>query len=694
MTGLALSLLLSAAPAQAKTIQIVAVTVDKVDELARKQLYVERQTGLDKTFGIRPGGDVGGAGVFSARILKPEEVAADPVEEGVRRAAQAQGQDIVFVRTNAKVQLFGSQAVPGGVVGAAVGFRVGGTIEIVETRAVPRDSAGAWEHAKERVFLWPLSAERLRRTLRPGEDLTVTGRLERGTAIGATFGSTLGVPSFGVVGAGVSVSGGHAADEWVSLKMKKTSPDTLRVLLQRGDGKSFSEAVSASAGIDLYDDRWIPTSQPGAVEQTWVGSAVLKGETSLLHKIDDLLKAELSVCWTQARRNTKAEGWGAVHLDDPGQSAALDRLFRFDPDPLRALPPSATYDAALGEGRFESDTREVTDDATLQARLVKLHAVRSAGTSFYELRWSSDGRPPRHFLMGVAHDSFRGDVTNTARDESDVMWYDLATKEPNVQITLGPQKRLFTTTTGVIDDVIAAQKALGVPVEGHIDNPHPYVQVFGLGNYGRTEEDGRFALNPAGVKRVGAAAPEKLVAAYLRADWLYEKESFPPGKNFWGADAPPPWADTSNPDDYRAVYDFLAKNIDELRDLYGPGREDDASDLSWYERKYNELAPGRYLRADARRFAEAEAFARHVSKMHGAADDPEKVIELFLEFKRSGDVELKRAVTATAALAGKGNYQGYIEMTGKNVTLKPVQGAFQMAPTPAQQLASEIQRWD
>lgn len=693
MVNLALAALLllpSLVRAEEGRTKIVAVAVEKIDGLLRKQTYKERKAGLDKAYGVRPGSSIGGAGVFTSKILDPREVDADPVRRAVREAARARGEDVVFVRTNAKVQVFASQAFS---VGPTVGLRAGGIVEVLEVRALPRDKAGAWQHAKERVFLWPLSAEHLRSTLRVGEELAVTGRLEHGTGVGVGFGHSLGVPAYGSIGAGATLSGGHGSDEWTTLLLKKTGPDELRVLLQQGDGDSFGAAVSLSAGLDLYDDEWIPRATPETVDQSWVGKGVLKGQESLLHAIEKLCKAELSVSWSHARRNAKAEGWGAVRLDDPRSSAALDDLFHFKPGPLRSLPPSATYSEALGAGRFESEVREVTDDATLQARLIKLHATKSAGTGFYEVRVSQDGGAPRRFLMGMARSSYRGDVTKTARSESAVMWYDLDSKEPRITVALGPQKRLFTTTRETINDVIAAQRALGVPVEGRIDEPEPYLQLFALGNYGRTEERGQFSLEPEGVRRVAEAAPEKLVAAYLRADWLYERQSFPPGKNFWGAERPPAWADTSDPADYRAVYDFLAENAAEVHELSEPGHQEDSSSLSWLENKYRDLARGRYLKADAERFLSAQAFARHVAGMRGASDDPEKVIELFLQFKKDGALELKRAVTATASVAGQGNYEATLEMSGKRVELKPKEGGFELPRTPLQKLDGQLARW-
>jgi hypothetical protein len=690
MIGTLLPLLLITAPARAEKVRLVAVAVEKIEDLARKR-YEERKSGLDHVYGIRPGSSIGGAGAFAARILKPAEVDGDLILKRVREAGRARGEDVVFLRTNAKVQLFGSRAVPLSLPGPMVGLRLAGMVEIVETRVIPRDRGGAWTYAKERTILWPLDAEELKRNMRVGEDMTITGRLDRGAALGAGFGKTLGVPAFGAVGAGATASVGRAADEWVTLRLKKTGPAEVRVLLQRGDGESFGGAVALSAGLDLYDDEWIPRSSPETVDETWTGAVVLKGETFLLKRLEKLLKAELSVSWSEAKRDSRSEGWGTVHLDDPRQADALDRLFAFDPGPLRALPPAATYSPELGAGRFESDVREVTDDAVLQARLTKLRATKSAGTSFYELRWSADGQPPSRHLMGVARAAFRGDVTKTARDESAALWYDLEVLQPNVAVTLGPQKRLFTTTRERINDVIAAQGALGLDVQGRIEHPEPYLQLGSLGNYGRTEENGRFALSPEGVKRVGRTPREKLVAAYLRADWLYERQSFPPGENFWGADAPPPWGATSDPADYRAVYDFLAENAGEVRALFTPGHH--ASSLTWLEGQYRRLAPGRHLRPDAERFLAASAFARHVDGMKGAGDDPEKVIELFLRFKEDRDIELKRAVTATASVAGPDHYSAYLEMTGKNVQLKPAGGQFDLMPNPLERQRRELERW-
>ena len=687
-----LPLLLLASPARAEKIKLVAVAVEKIEDLARKQLYTERKAGLDSTYGIRPGSSLGGAGAFAARLLKPQEVEGDALYKSVRESERARGEDVVFLRTNAKIQLFGSQAIPISVPGPSVGVRLAGLVEVVETRVIPRDRGGAWQHAKDRVILWPLDAEELKRNMRVGEDMTITGRMDRGAALGVGFGKTLGIPAFGGIGAGVTASEGRAADEWVTLRLKKTGPAELRVFLQRGDGESFGGAVAASAGVDLYDDEWIPRSSPDSVDSSWVGSAVLKGESALLKRIEKLLKAELSVSWSHAERNTKTEGWGAVHLDDAAQASALDRMFSFDLGPMRALPYAATFSPELGGGRIESDSREVTDDTTLQARLSKLHAVKSANTSFYELRTAVDGRTPARALMGVARSRFRGDVTNTERNENAVLWYDLDTLQPNVSMSLGPQKRLMTTTRETINDVIAAQSALGLDVKGRIDHPGTYLQLGSLGNYGRTEENGRFALGPEGVKRVGQAPREKLVAAYLRADWLYERQSFPPGKNFWGADAPPPWADTSDPSDYVQVYAFLKENAGEVREASQPGQSD-SNALSWMEGQYRTLAPGRHLRADSERFLAAQAFAKHVDGMKGAGEDPEKVIELFLQFKKDRALELKRAVTATAAVAGRENYDAYLEMTGKRVQLRPENGQFDLMPNPLERQQRDLARW-
>ncbi|TBR21136.1 hypothetical protein EPO15_11055 [bacterium] len=79
--------------------------------------------------------------------------------------------------------------------------------------------------------------------------------------------------------------------------------------------------------------------------------------------------------------------------------------------------------------------------------------------------------------------------------------------------------------------------------------------------------------------------------------------------------------------------------------------------------------------------------------MRGAAEDPEKVIELFLQFKKDHALELKRAVTATASVAGRGNYDAYLEMTGKNVQLRPEGGQFELMPNPVERQQRELGRW-
>ena len=76
--------------------------------------------------------------------------------------------------------------------------------------------------------------------------------------------------------------------------------------------------------------------------------------------------------------------------------------------------------------------------------------------------------------------------------------------------------------------------------------------------------------------------------------------------------------------------------------------------------------------------------------MKGAGEDPEKVIELFLQFKKDRALELKRAVTATASVAGSENYSAYLEMTGKRVQLRPESGQFDLMPNPLERQQRDL----
>lgn len=675
-----------------KGLRVVAVSVDKLKELASKELYKERKTGLDSAYGVSEGAHLSGAGYFTAKILNKNEVEADPVKKRVREEATARGEKVTFLRTNTKAQLFGDRNIPigdGGGVPVGFGLRLGGVVEIVETRAIPRELGGAWDHAKERVFLWPLSAKSLRETMRVGEDLTITGRVERGAGLGVSAGQRLGDFAFGSIGAGATLSGGHAADEWISLRVSKIDEDHVRLLLQKGDGQTLAANLSIKAGLDLYDDSYVPGVEPAKLDDGLVGKAVLSGQKSLLKKVEELASVELSAGWSVSKHEVESEGWGAVSLSEPGSAKALDEFFKFKPAALRSLPPDSTLSAALAAGRVTSEVRDVTHDSRLQARLSLLKITKTAGTTFYEVHWRVDDGPLRKYLVGVARSSWRGDVTKTKRDEESVMWYDLDTGSASVNVRLGPQDRLMTTTRERINDVIAAQKALGLTVPGKIDHPSPYLQFFGLGNYGRSEELGQFSLPPEGVAAVAKAKRPELLTAYLRADWLFEKESYPPGYIWASASKAPPWAETSDPAALAPVLAFLHDNAAEVERLeFQKGQE---RELDWLERDYEKVAPGRSLRADADRYLSAAAYANRVQDMQRSGK-PEALIEMFLALKKDGDIDLKRAVGATAYLA-EGNFKAYIEMTGKRVDLRPTTRPESLPQHPISELGGLIGSW-
>lgn len=654
-----------------KGLRIVSISVEALQKLAKKQTYKERKVGLDHAYGLTEGVKLSGAGFFSAKLLSPEEVRADETKRRLRAEAEARGEKLTFLRTNTKAQLFGegSRNVPVGGLPVGFGLRLGGVVEIVETRAIPRDGDVELEKLRGRVFRWPLSVERLKKDLRVGEDVTITGRLDRGAGAGVGLGQRLGDWVFGSVGAGVTAGSGKAEDDWVSLRISKLDEDHVRVLLQKGNGETLSLNVAAQAGLDLYDDSFIPANEPPSrLEDGVVGKAVLKGEKSLLKKVEQLASAELSAGWSKGRHEVQSEGWSSLSLSDEAQAKALDRLFDFKPDALRALGPTLTAEA-----------RDVTRDSRLQARLSALKITKTAGAAFYEVRWKDGSGPVKSYLVGVARSSFRGEVTDTRRDEESVMWYDLETGRPAVTVSLGPQERLLTTTREKINDVIAAQKALGLRVNGEIDHPSPYLQLFGLGNYGRTVERGQFSLTPEGAAAVKGASRDELISAYLRADWLFERESFPPGYIWAAHSKPPPWAEGGDP--ARAL-EFLRLHGSEALRLRHD--RDESGQLRWLEREYEEAAPGRSLTADADDYASAAAYANRVQDMQRSGE-PERLIELFLALRRDRQVDLKRSVAATAYLS-RHNFAAHIEMTGKRVNLKPEEASLTLPKHPLTRL--------
>ena len=684
------------------TVKVVSVSWDKLQQIAQKQVYEERKADFDKAFGVAQGVGIDGGGFFKAKILTPAEVAADPVKQAARDDAAKTGERLVFVRTDTKAQLGGNATIPiGAPAGASVsaGLRLSGIVEIVETRAVPEEKAGALEHAEQRVFLWPLTARHLKEVMRVGEDLTITGRLDEGAAQSIGANADLGLPAFAHVGANAGAGVGKAEDQWVTLHVKKVDPDHVRILVQRADGETFSVNVAASAGLNIYDDQLIPTVTPTSLEQGLLGKAVLSGERGVLHQIQNLLSASLSASWGKGKDDLAAEGWASVPLSDGKVAAALDSFFKFRPEALRGLSADGTFSQALKAGRLNAEVRDVTRNEAFQAHVSKLKIALSEGTAFYEVRWRQDG-VPKHYVVGIANSNFHGDVTKTNRAEQSAMWYDLDTGRTAVTIALGPQDRLLTTTREKINDVIATQKAMGVPVTGKIDEPSPYLQLFGLGNYGRSEEKGTFYLSDEGVNALKQVGREQLIAAYLHADWLYERQSWPPGENFWAESKPPAWADTMDPAAIKPALDFLHDHAAEARRLQGADKSG-RGELARLGALYSRVAPGRSLLGDAWRYTPANDYANAVRDMQ-ASDKPEQLIELFLRFRHDDSVDLKRAVVATAMLAGETagadgkpvpNWQGYLQMTGNRVQLLPAGGPPTLPQHPVGELNAVFNAW-
>ncbi|MEE8424812.1 MAG: hypothetical protein V3S11_03240, partial [Elusimicrobiota bacterium] len=573
----------------------------KGKERLRGELYKERDKDIRQSFGLGEDAALGGAGAFKIQILSPEQVEKDPIKRQVRAQAQAEGRDIVFVRVTTVVRLFGGGLIPidwsVGAVSPQIGLRLGGLIEIVETKAIPRERAGAWEHVKQRIFLWPLSAERLKKVLKVGESIKITGRLEEGAAAGIGAGYDLGSFTYFDLGAKVGASVGKGKEQWVSLHINKTSEDSVRVLVEKGSGEIVRAMARARVGIDVYDDSLIPRVTEGDQDLSFGGRVSSKRGNSLIADgFEKLLSAELSASLSRGKHDMDAEGWGEVSLSDPESARALDALFRFDPEPLRGLSPEETFSSLLESGRLNASVRDVTHDARLQLRLSKLSATKSAGTRFYEIMWRLDDGEEEHYLVGVAQSRFRGEVTDTQRSVEAVLWHDIKRGRTQAAVKLGPQKRRFTTTKKVIDEVHATLKALGVPYEAEIDHPSNPIDFLGFGNYGRSVEEGSFWLSPEGTENIGDADQQRLILAYLEADWLYEQEE--------GGIAPPLWAaEAETSEDMGSVLKFLKYSLEQVRlarkNSGSIQIKMNAGPLRVLRRGYGKVAPGRSLRADA-----------------------------------------------------------------------------------------------
>lgn len=683
----------------AGVVRLVSVSMEKLQEIALDKDPGERKVQLEKPFGLGAG-PLNGAGVFTSKNLTPEEIEADPVKKAVAARAARDGVPVDFQRTNAKVQLFGTVMLPIDIPGNPgelnLGLRKGGIVEIVQTRPVRRGET----RSDRQAFLWPLTVEHLKKVMKVGEDFTLTGRIEGSGAVVGGIGQGVDFPYYGGVNVKAEAQVGAAHDGWISLHVSKIDEDHVRIALQEGDGTALRAHFELSAGLDLNSDDFIPHVPPSNLDESLVGKAVVLGEdASLFTKVEDLGKAELTAEFRRSKHDLRTEGWASVSLSDPATVAALDQFFKVHPKALRALPPDATQSADLGAGRLNAEVRDVTRDHEFEAHLSFLHITKSAGSTYYEVRWREDDGKIVRKLVVVGESEFEENINKTGRSQESVMWFDLDTGEASISVKLGPQERKLTTTRERVNDVIAMQKAFGLTLDGtaKIDEPHPYLQFFGLGNYGRTSEDGQFVLHNEGIEALKKADRDGLSIAYLRADWLFEKESFAPGRTLVSERAAPAWAGTADRDALRPVLDFLRANSANVNQ---PGGKSGSSEYSALQSQYARLAPGRSLRGDVWRLRSADAYAGDVRRMQDSKD-PAQLLKLFLKFRRDGAVELKRSVVATASLAGKRvedgrevpNVDAYIEMTGKRVTLEPQASPVKIPDSPVDEIQDVLKSW-
>ncbi|MFA6092581.1 MAG: hypothetical protein WCU88_03860 [Elusimicrobiota bacterium] len=665
--------------------KLVAFSTPTLRAILKKATEKERKASMDKSFEVLPGISLGGAGAFSFLLLDENEVRSDPVKQGALESSQAQGQDLAFVRTNAKIQLFGSVLLPVNIPGASVsptaGLRLSGLIEIAQTLAIAKDAVQ--ESLKDRVYLWPITVESLKNDLKTGEDVTITGRVESGAGAKLNAGWTLGDFFFGRVGAGGEAGAGKSAEEWISLHIKKLDDENVRIVLRRGNGQVVAETLKAWAGVDLYDDSFIPHA--ASPQENMIGIVVRRGDVMEIEPLERLVRAELSAVFSHGTRSSRSEGWGALSLSEPSSVYALRRLFSLDPSSLRGLPPRSTFADALDAGHMQVESMEVTREALFQARLSALHMTRAKNTSYYEMKWSKDGLPPEHKLVGVTRSSSHGDVTGFNRELEAAMWYDMARKRYGVSISLGPEIRKFTTTARVIQEVRALQKALGMEISPALPSSTMFKN---------TVENGHFTLTDKGVRRLGASGPDELVAAYLKADWIFEQALDLSGGKSSSSVQAPPWADAdSKASRLEAVLRFLRDNRKGIDEAFDAGRKGYSHERAVFIRRYARLAPGRALGADLHRFHGALRYADAVLEMSKAGDEPEQVLEAFQKARRSLRKDLKRFAAASAILAGPENYSGYIELTGEDLSLRPAKSIPPEPSTPIDELNGVVRDW-
>ena len=689
-----------------KFMKIITIPMSKLNDIASEQLHNERETDLTEAYSAGSYTNlVGGTGAFKVKILDEDEVAADPIKKLVRANFEKIGQKVSFVRTNMKAQLFTGVNAPinitAGVTGS-VGVQLSGIVEVVETRAIPRNAEGAWITTKRRVFLWPLTAEHIKANFRVGEDLTITGRVQDSAGGSIGVGQEVGSFTYGTVGASATVGASRTGGKWISLHIKKVDLEHVTVVVQEGSDRSVSESVQAKVGVDIDADKFMPaTSEDTKITASVYGWAAAEGKKALISELDKVGDVEFSLAFTQSKAHTDTEGWGTVSLTEPNSVLALNSLFKLNVKPLQALTTRDMYNNILGAGHFVSSTQDVTNNRDLQLRLSLLHYSSKKGTTFSELKWMSDGGKVNHYIVGKVYAESKLNLITTESREESILWYNVDTGDYSITVDMGPDKRTITTTRETINDVVAAQKGFGIPVQGNIHQPSVPIDIFGLGNYGKSDERGYFTVTPNGMKTMKTKTAEELMVAYLKADWLFERENNPPGKSVFNNSKPPLWVTEAALPAIRPALKYLSDNFSAI-DRARFDNNDETPSMNDLNREYDKVSPGRGLTGDWQRFRSAAAFARRVIEMQKNEDKPEQAMEMFMAFRHDRDIDLKHAAVAMASLVGSTvdasgtalpNYTGYIEMTGSRVSLKPVGIPSTMPLTPLQQLSTVLDKW-